>query len=306
LDPGLLLPACAAVIALLSMPLLAYPAVRDRDLRLQGFDGNLTLIYLDALLGAIPVRAYDAARTIERQHDDLLASWSRASAGYHRASVAASVVQTALGTAMVVWIVLSHLGRPASDPGGALLLVYLALHLPALGEAVSSRLELLPRLRNAVHRQLEPLAGPEWVGEPAAPALGTGAPPPPAPRAAGVAIAMREVGVRIGASPILRDVTLSIPSGSHVAVVGQTGAGKSSLVRALLGLHPVSGAIWIDGQPLDPARTERLRQEAAWVDPATHLFNRSRLDNLCYGEGPEAARRASDAARAMDLQPVLD
>src|SRR5690606_31491010 len=85
-----------------------------------------------------------------------------------------------------------------------------------------------------------------------------------------------------------------------------TGAGKSSLVRALLGLHPVSGAIWIDGQPLDPARTERLRQETAWVDPATHLFNRSLLDNLCYGEGPEAARRASDAARAMDLQPVLD
>src|SRR5690606_9798535 len=103
LDPGLLLPACAAVIALLAVPLLAYPAVRERDLRLQGFDGNLTLIYLDALLGAIPVRAYDAARTIERQHDDLLASWSRASAGYHRASVAASVVQTALGTAMVVW-----------------------------------------------------------------------------------------------------------------------------------------------------------------------------------------------------------
>ena len=59
------------------------------------------------------------------------------------------------------------------------------------------------------------------------------------------------VSVRVAGHPILEGVDLKIEAGSHVAIVGQSGAGKSSLVGLLLGWHrPATGRILIDGEPL--------------------------------------------------------
>src|SRR5262249_42042498 len=141
-----------------------------------------------------------------------------------------------------------------------------------------------PGHRNVTLRLLEPLGAREDGAESAthkAPQEQTSDSPPPCQ---GVALALEEVSVRAAGHTILTDLTLTVEPGSHIGIVGRSGAGKSSLVGLLLGWHrPASGRVLVDGRPLDDRQLTRLRQVTAWVDPAIQLWNRSLLDNLCYG-----------------------
>jgi ATP-binding cassette subfamily B protein len=86
---------------------------------------------------------------------------------------------------------------------------------------------------------------------------------------------------------ILEGINIEIPAGQHVAIVGKSGAGKSSLVGLLLGwLRPATGRVLVDGRRLDAATLEDLRRESAWVDPTVQVWNRSLYDNLIYGAAP--------------------
>src|SRR5262249_1907734 len=81
----------------------------------------------------------------------------------------------------------------------------------------------------------------------------------------------------------------------------------SSLVGLLLGWHrPASGRVLVDGRPLDDRQLARLRQATAWVDPAIQLWNRSLLDNLCYGVAGHHAPPVAQAITQAELQSVLE
>ena len=123
----------------------------------------------------------------------------------------------------------------------------------------------------------------------------------------GVGIRMRNVTMRAGGHTILQGINLSIAPKSHLAVVGSSGAGKSSLVGLLLGWSkPSAGRVYIDDEPLLGARLERLRQETAWVDPAVQLWNRSLLDNLCYGNRVASSMPIGQILEQADLRQVLE
>ena len=90
--------------------------------------------------------------------------------------------------------------------------------------------------------------------------------------------------MRAAGHAILTDLDLAIAAGSHVAIVGPSRAGKSSLVGLLLGWHrAATGRVLVDGLPLEAQHLAQLRQDAAWVDPEVQLWNHSLLDNLRYG-----------------------
>jgi len=113
--------------------------------------------------------------------------------------------------------------------------------------------------------------------------------------------------VRIAGHTILEGINLAIEAGSHVAIVGQSGAGKSSLVGILLGWHrPATGQVLVDGEPLDGWRLERLRRETAWVDPAVQLWNRSLLENLRYGALPDSFLPLGRVIEAAALRDVVE
>ena len=123
----------------------------------------------------------------------------------------------------------------------------------------------------------------------------------------GVAIALADVDVRAAGHTVLQGVNLEIPAGSHVAVVGPSGAGKSTLVGLLLGWHTAAaGQVLVDEQPLDASAVLALRRVTAWVDPAVHLWNRSLLENLQYGNPPDATHAAGFAVAAADLQGLME
>jgi ABC-type multidrug transport system fused ATPase/permease subunit len=88
---------------------------------------------------------------------------------------------------------------------------------------------------------------------------------------------------------ILNQVSLNVAPGEHVAIIGSSGAGKSSLAGLLLGWHrPAQGCVRVDDAPLDDGGLARLRRETAWIDPQVHLFQATLFDNLRYGNDADA------------------
>jgi len=111
------------------------------------------------------------------------------------------------------------------------------------------------------------------------------------------------------AKPVLADVAFSCPGGSTVAVVGQTGAGKTSLISLLLRFYdPQKGTITIDGQDLRKVTLKSLREKIAIVLQETQLFPMSVHENIAYGKrkaSREEVVRAATLANAHDFITAL-
>lgn len=82
----------------------------------------------------------------------------------------------------------------------------------------------------------------------------------------------------------LRHVCLHVAAWEHVALIGVTGAGKSTLMKLLLGFMPVTaGQILVAGQRLAELQPETWRRALAWVPQRAHLFAGSVADNIALG-----------------------
>jgi ATP-binding cassette subfamily B protein len=85
------------------------------------------------------------------------------------------------------------------------------------------------------------------------------------------------------ASPAIQDVSFEVRRGETVAFVGPSGAGKTTLVKLLVGLYrPAAGRILYDGQPHDRVDLEKLRERIGFVTQDTQLFSGSIRDNLLF------------------------
>ncbi|WP_312198362.1 ABC transporter ATP-binding protein [Anaerospora hongkongensis] len=91
-------------------------------------------------------------------------------------------------------------------------------------------------------------------------------------------------------SPVLEDITFDIPSGSMVAFVGPTGAGKTTMAALLTRFYdPLSGQVLLDGINLRDISLTSLRNQISVVPQDVFLFNGSIADNIAYGK-PAATR----------------
>jgi ABC-type bacteriocin/lantibiotic exporter with double-glycine peptidase domain len=297
IDPAAAPIALLAAFAALGIPLASQPLLMERDLRLRTHAGALTHFYLDALLGLIAIHTHGGQPAVCREHESLLTEWARAGLNLQRAVLSLETLQFLVGFGLAIWLLASHLAR-GGDAGAVLLLVYWALNLPALGQEVAIIAWQYPSYRNVTLRLLEPLGALEQR----APA--SVAQPQPGPA---VSIAFENVSVVAAGHQVLRDINLSVAAGTHVAIVGASGAGKSSLVGLLLGWHrAASGRVLVDGIELDDLSLDRLRPNIAWVDPAVQLWNRPLLENLRYGLQAGPNMPIESAINAADLSGVIE
>ena len=99
--------------------------------------------------------------------------------------------------------------------------------------------------------------------------------------------------------PILRDVSLEARAGEVIAIVGSSGAGKTTLVNLLPRFYPVtSGALRVDGVDVREVTLRSLREQMAIVTQETILFNDTVWNNICYGQPGLPQERVEAAAKA--------
>ena len=105
--------------------------------------------------------------------------------------------------------------------------------------------------------------------------------------------------------PLLRNINLRIRKGEVVAIVGSSGAGKTTLASLIPRFFDVTrGRILIDGQDVRRLKLNSLRAQIGIVTQETILFNDTVYNNICYGSqlaSEEAAREAARAALAEDF-----
>ena len=96
---------------------------------------------------------------------------------------------------------------------------------------------------------------------------------------------------------VLRDINLKIAAGTMVALVGESGGGKSTLTKLLPRFHdPSSGAVLWDAQDLRDAKISSLRQQIALVTQETVLFNDTVRHNIAYGKPDATDAEIQEAA----------
>jgi ABC-type transport system involved in cytochrome bd biosynthesis fused ATPase/permease subunit len=251
---------------------------------------------LDALQGAMPARASGFETTLRREHDGLLVEWARAATAEYRLSMAVTWIQGIVGYGFVIALVFARVlqgGAPAS----LLLLVYWALAVPSAGAALATAVREIPMFRNATLRLLEPLSAPDTEAEVGSAVTSS---------TAGVAISLDQVSVVLRGQTILDRIQLTIAPGEHVAIVGLSGGGKSTLLGLFLGWSSVSsGELRVDDKVLDPQHLITLRAQTAWIDPSVTLWNDSLANNLRYSVPPREAVDVADLASRAELTTML-
>jgi ATP-binding cassette subfamily B protein len=106
-------------------------------------------------------------------------------------------------------------------------------------------------------------------------------------------------------TPILKDVSLKIEPGQVAALVGPTGAGKTSIIGLIARFYdPTSGVVKIDGTDIKRYKQQSLRQQISFVLQETMLFHSTIWQNIAYGK-PEASRKeiieAAELANAAEF-----
>jgi ATP-binding cassette subfamily B protein RaxB len=122
------------------------------------------------------------------------------------------------------------------------------------------------------------------------------------------AIELRNVSFRYAESEplILDDVSLAIAPGEFVAVGGPSGAGKTTLVKIMLGLlEPTSGEVLIDGTPLSTLGAQAYREHVAAVMQDDQLVSGSIADNICFHDPDFDLERMMECARRAGIHDEI-
>ncbi len=108
-------------------------------------------------------------------------------------------------------------------------------------------------------------------------------------------------------NPVLRDISLQIPAGSSLAIVGPTGCGKTTLVNLITRLYEApEGSLFIDGRPVYDYPLAVLRRNIGMVPQETFLFSETIRENLAFGATQASDEELLDAAEAAHIRQEFE
>ena len=307
LDPlvGAVVLACA-----LAAPAVAWGSERRMDARASAWTASYRALYaenLDALQGMATLKAFNASRTwgakldrrardFGRDSERLMVAWCASSGGVGLAIAVGTVVSVALAALhraegslsdaelFTILILARECFRPFHDFQAAYHASYQAL------PASKGIFELLDRPPEVAQRTAA--AGDRPLAD------------PPGLRFSGVGFTYGE-----RARPALDGFSLEVAPGERVALVGRSGAGKTTVVSLLLGFFELQlGQILVGGRDLRQLPLDELRSLVGVVAQDTYLFHASVRDNLLLarpGAGQAELEAAARAARAHEFIGAL-
>jgi ATP-binding cassette subfamily B protein len=199
-------------------------------------------------------------------------------------------VLSAVGTALVIVVGVLQVAAGALSPGGLIVFASYARKAHSPLRSIAREATKVARAVVRAERIGETLAADEVLDE-----------RPHAHRGARARGEVRLEGVSfayVPERPVLHDVSLSIPAGERVAVIGPSGSGKSTLAALIARFHdPASGRVLIDGRDLRDCSLAWLREQIGVLLQDTVLFSGSVEENIAYASGA-ARERVVGAARA--------
>ncbi len=120
-------------------------------------------------------------------------------------------------------------------------------------------------------------------------------------------VTFENVGFHYSATiPVLDDVSFSVPQGQHVALVGASGAGKSTCIKLLMRFYDAtSGRVTLDGLDVRDLTLASLRDQVALVSQDPFLFNGTVRDNILYGRLDASEDEMRAVARAAQIDELV-
>ncbi|HZK25819.1 MAG TPA: ABC transporter ATP-binding protein [Oscillospiraceae bacterium] len=106
--------------------------------------------------------------------------------------------------------------------------------------------------------------------------------------------------------PVLRGITFSVPAGKSVALVGASGAGKSTIINLIPRVYDVQGgSILLDGTDIRKLDLNYLRRKIGMVTQDTYLFNATLQDNLLYAKADATQEELEEACRKANVHDFI-
>lgn len=264
--------------------------------------GNILAGVSEAVLGAATIRAYGVEERTGRRIESAITSHRDAAV---RAQTLASIAFSSgvlLSSVALSGVVVAgvYLGLGGGITIGTLL-AFMFLVQIFVGP-VQSATEVLNELQNAVagwRRVIAIVHTPLDIAEPEYPsALGPRGP---------AALDFEGVDFAYPGGPnVLRGINLSIPAGAQVAIVGETGSGKTTLAKLLTRfMDPAAGAVRLDGVDLRDVALADLRERVVIVPQEGFLFDGTIAGNVGYGRVGAGPERVQEALTELGLSEWL-
>jgi ATP-binding cassette subfamily B protein RaxB len=297
--PSLALLVVATTFFYLAVSLLLYPGLKRRteeEIMARAHEETYLMETMRAIR-AIKLHTHEAVRENgwRNRYADVISATYRAETYGIRLDLAENIL---FGFQFLLVVYLGAHAVLAQEMTIGLLLAFLAYR----GNFTSSATALVGQLQRfrLVGVQLDRLS--DIVGEKKEELRVTpraGLLPAPSIRAEGLTFAYGPTE-----APILDSIDFEVPAGSLVAIVGPSGAGKTTLVRVMLGLLPATGGrLMIDGVPLGPATVSAWRGRIGAVMQDDHLLTGTLADNIAFFDpriDPQLVEEAAKAARIHD------
>lgn len=254
--------------------------------------GEMNELAEDRVTGLLEVQAFGREEEETRRFSEVAETLRRASLGAEAVGGAMGPAMNALGN--VSYLLVAAVGGWLAMNGMATvgLVVSFLLYARQFGRPVNEIAEQFGRLQSA-------LAGAERVfallDEEPEPDEGRFDLPP---GRGGCSVVFENVSFRYGNGPwVLRDVSFTVPAGSCVALVGETGSGKTTAASMIPRFHdPISGRVLLDGHDLREYRKAALRRAIALVPQDVSLFSGTIGSNIAFGADSQDPARVAEAA----------
>ncbi len=310
-------------LAGLATPLVVQSLARPVGAQVADGRATLSAALVDGVQGAADLLALGAAKMHLhhiRQLDRRLAHGQARAAAITALSTALGILFTWLAPASVLTaaVPLVTAGRLSGVSLAVLALITLAafegvLSLPQAAQALQTSLAAAQRLFGLVARPAfgVPLPSLASTRRPSAGMQlhsGSTSVPQPPDLATVPPIQMANLSMRYAPDepPALVDVSFAVPAGSQIAVVGASGAGKSSLAAALLRLWDYQqGQVWLGDYDLRSVPPDWVRRQMAVVAQQAHLFNGTVRDNLLLARPEATQAELEQAARAAQIHDFI-